>query len=96
MSVCDGGDCDNSDIKEEPADSEEVKSETFPDMLHSEDPKDDSKMGVEECQFRKDTMTSVPGNLKKKKHNKAILTRLCLGSICAEAYIENFLHLEQA
>ncbi len=66
MSVCDGGDCDNSDIKEEPADSDEVKSETFPDMLHSKDPKDDSKMVIEECQFRKDTMPSVPGNLKKK------------------------------
>ncbi len=72
MSVCEAGDCDKSDIKEEPADGDEVKAEAFPALLDSDDPKCDYKNVIDRCQFRTDTMQ---GNWKQ---NKNILTKFPL------------------
>ncbi len=44
MSVCDGSDNEDFDVKQEPMDSHKMKSEEYPPGLESGDPHNDSKL----------------------------------------------------
>ena len=55
MSVCDGSDNEDLEVKQEPIDSDTVKSEEFPPELKSEDSKSDSKEVVSDGHFQKFT-----------------------------------------
>ncbi len=53
MSVCDGSDNEDFEVKREPMDSDTVKPEKFPPELESGDSKSDSREMLFDAQFQK-------------------------------------------
>ena len=54
MSVCNGSDNEDLELKQEPIDSD-IKSEEFPPGLESKDAHDNSKHVLDDAQFQKVT-----------------------------------------
>ncbi len=52
MSVCDGSDSEDLEMKQEPMDSDKVKSEESPPESESDDPHSDSQHGLAAAQLQ--------------------------------------------